>query len=255
MNAALTAMDTSNLPKHIAIIMDGNGRWAERRSLNRIAGHRMGIKRAKEIIRSCREIGISVLTLYAFSTENWNRPQREIRTLMALLKRFLSAEGRSLIKNNIRLNAIGAIDDLPGDVGAVLRQVMEESRHNTGMVLNAALSYSGRQEIIQAIRRMCREAAEGRLDPAQVDEKLLSDYLYTGGLPDPDLLIRTSGEFRISNFLLWQTAYTELYITATLWPDFSKKDLLRAIADYAKRERRFGLTRQQLVKQAMRKTP
>jgi undecaprenyl diphosphate synthase len=248
-------MDTINLPKHIAIIMDGNGRWAEKRSLNRIAGHRMGIKRAKEIIRASREIGIQVLTLYAFSTENWNRPPREIRTLMALLKRFLSAEGRSLIKNNIRLNAIGAIDDLPGDVRDVLRQVMEQSRHNTGMVLNAALSYSGRQEIIQAIRRMCREASEGRLDPARVDETLLSDYLYTAGLPDPDLLIRTSGEYRISNFLLWQTAYTELYITGTLWPDFSKKDLLRAIADYAKRERRFGLTRQQILKQANRNTP
>jgi undecaprenyl diphosphate synthase len=248
-------MDTINLPNHIAIIMDGNGRWAEKRSLNRIAGHRMGIKRAKEIIRASREIGIRVLTLYAFSTENWNRPPREIRTLMALLKRFLSAEGRSLIKNNIRLNAIGAIEDLPGDVRDVLRQVMEQSRHNTGMVLNAALSYSGRQEIIQAIRRMCREASEGRLDPARVDEKLLSDYLYTAGLPDPDLLIRTSGEYRISNFLLWQTAYTELYITGTLWPDFSKKDLLRAITDYAKRERRFGLTRQQILKQADRKTP
>jgi undecaprenyl diphosphate synthase len=248
-------MDTINLPKHIAIIMDGNGRWAEKRSLNRIAGHRMGIKRAKEIIRASREIGIEVLTLYAFSTENWNRPPREIRTLMALLKRFLSAEGRSLIKNNIRLNAIGAIDDLPGDVRDVLRQVMEQSRHNTGMVLNAALSYSGRQEIIQAIRKMCREASEGRLDPARVDETLLSDYLYTAGLPDPDLLIRTSGEYRISNFLLWQTAYTELYITGTLWPDFSKKDLLRAIADYAKRERRFGLTRQQILKQSNRKTP
>ncbi len=248
-------MDTSNLPKHIAIIMDGNGRWAERRSLNRIAGHRMGIRRAKEIIRASREIGIQVLTLYAFSTENWNRPQREISTLMALLKRFLAAEGKSLIKNNIRLNAIGTIEDLPGDVRDVLRQVIEQSRDNSGMVLNAALSYSGRQEIVQAIRMICREAAEGRINPAQVDEKTLSDHLYTAGLPDPDLLIRTSGEYRISNFLLWQTAYTELYITGTLWPDFSKKDLLAAIADYAKRERRFGLTRQQILKQPQEKTP
>jgi len=247
-------MDTSNLPKHIAIIMDGNGRWAEKRSLNRIAGHRMGIKRAKEIIRACRELGIEVLTLYAFSTENWSRPQREISTLMALLKRFLIAEGKALIKNNIRLKTIGAIEDLPGDVQDVLSQVMEQSRHNTGMVLNAALSYSGRHEIIQAIRRLCRGVAEGRIDPGQVDEKMFSDYLYTAGLPDPDLLIRTSGEYRISNFLLWQTAYTELYITSTLWPDFSKKDLLRAIADYSKRERRFGLTRQQILIQADRKT-
>lgn len=247
-------MDTSNLPKHIAIIMDGNGRWAEKRSLNRIAGHRMGIKRAKEIIRASREIGIQVLTLYAFSTENWNRPQREISTLMTLLKRFLAAEGKSLIKNDIRLNTIGAIEDLPGDVQDVLREVMEQSRNNTGMVLNAALSYSGRQEIIQAIRKMCRGVSEGRVDPGRIDEKLFSDYLYTAGLPDPDLLIRTSGEYRISNFLLWQTAYTELYITSTLWPDFSKRDLLRAIDDYGMRERRFGLTRQQLVKQENSRT-
>ena len=242
-------MDTSNLPKHIAIIMDGNGRWAEKRSLNRIAGHRMGIKRAKEIIRACRELGIEVLTLYAFSTENWNRPRREISTLMSLLKRFLSAEGKTLVKNNIRLNAIGSLEDLPGDVRDVLNEVMQQSRHNTGMVLNAALSYSGRNEILQAVKNICRGVSAGSLDPSLIDERLFSDHLYTAGLPDPDLLIRTSGEYRISNFLLWQTAYTELYITGTLWPDFTKKDLHRAIADYGKRERRFGLTRQQIHKQ------
>ena len=242
-------MDTSNLPKHIAIIMDGNGRWAEKRSLNRIAGHRMGIKRAKEIIRACRELGIEVLTLYAFSTENWNRPRREISTLMSLLKRFLSAEGKTLVKNNIRLNAIGSLEDLPGDVRDVLNEVMQLSRHNTGMVLNAALSYSGRNEILQAVKNICRGVSAGIVDPSLIDERLFSDHLYTAGLPDPDLLIRTSGEYRISNFLLWQTAYTELYITGTLWPDFTKKDLHRAIADYGKRERRFGLTRQQIHKQ------
>ena len=242
-------MDTSNLPKHIAIIMDGNGRWAEKRSLNRIAGHRMGIKRAKEIIRACRELGIEVLTLYAFSTENWNRPRREISTLMSLLKRFLSAEGKTLVKNNIRLNAIGSLEDLPGDVRDVLNEVMQLSRHNTGMVLNAALSYSGRNEILQAVKNICRGVSAGSLDPSLIDERLFSDHLYTAGLPDPDLLIRTSGEYRINNFLLWQTAYTELYITGTLWPDFTKKDLHRAIADYGKRERRFGLTRQQIHKQ------
>ena len=242
-------MDTSNVPKHIAIIMDGNGRWAEKRSLNRIAGHRMGIKRAKEIIRACRELGIEVLTLYAFSTENWNRPRREISTLMSLLKRFLSAEGKTLVKNNIRLNAIGSLEDLPGDVRDVLNEVMQLSRHNTGMVLNAALSYSGRNEILQAVKNICRGVSAGSLDPSLIDERLFSDHLYTAGLPDPDLLIRTSGEYRISNFLLWQTAYTELYITGTLWPDFTKKDLHRAIADYGKRERRFGLTRQQIHKQ------
>ena len=242
-------MDTSNLPKHIAIIMDGNGRWAEKRSLNRIAGHRMGIKRAKEIIRACRELGIEVLTLYAFSTENWNRPRREISTLMSLLKRFLSAEGKTLVKNNIRLNAIGSLEDLPGDVRDVLNEVMQLSRHNTGMVLNAALSYSGRNEILQAVKNICRGVSAGSLDPSLIDERLFSDHLYTAGLPDPDLLIRTSGEYRISNFLLWQTAYTELYITSTLWPDFTKKDLQRAIADYGTRERRFGLTRQQIQNQ------
>lgn len=242
-------MDTSNVPKHIAIIMDGNGRWAEKRSLNRIAGHRMGIKRAKEIIRACRELGIEVLTLYAFSTENWNRPRREISTLMSLLKRFLSAEGKTLVKNNIRLNAIGSLEDLPGDVRDVLNEVMQQSRHNTGMVLNAALSYSGRNEILQAVKNICRGVLAGSVDPSLIDERLFSDHLYTAGLPDPDLLIRTSGEYRISNFLLWQTAYTELYITSTLWPDFTKKDLQRAIADYGKRERRFGLTRQQIQKQ------
>jgi len=229
--------------------MDGNGRWAEKRSLNRIAGHRMGIKRAKETIRACRELGIQVLTLYAFSTENWNRPQREIRTLMALLKRFLAAEAKKLISNNIRLNTIGTIEDLPQDVQDILREVMDHSRANTGMVLNAALSYSGRNEIIQAIKKISQEVAAGSIDVAGIDEKLFSDHLYTAGLPDPDLLIRTSGEYRISNFLLWQTAYTELYITSTLWPDFSRKDLLRALADYQKRERRFGLTRQQIQMQ------
>ena len=243
-------MDIDNLPRHIAIIMDGNGRWAEKRSLNRIAGHRMGIKRAKEIIRACSEIGIQVLTLYAFSTENWSRPQKEIRTLMALLKRFLSAEGKELIRNNVRLNTIGTIEDLPNDVQDILREVMENSQANTGLVLNAALSYSGRNEIIQAIKMISQEVAKGSIHAAQIDEKLFSDHLYTAGLPDPDLLIRTSGEYRISNFLLWQTAYTELYITNTLWPDFTKKDLLRALADYEKRERRFGLTRQQIQKQA-----
>jgi len=242
-------MDTSNVPKHIAIIMDGNGRWAEKRSLNRIAGHRMGIKRAKEIIRACRELGIEVLTLYAFSTENWNRPRREISTLMSLLKRFLSAEGKTLVKNNIRLNAIGSLEDLPGDVRDVLNEVIQQTRHNTGMVLNAALSYSGRNEILQAVKNICRGVSAGSVDPSLIDERLFSDHLYTAGLPDPDLLIRTSGEYRISNFLLWQTAYTELYITGTLWPDFTKKDLHRAIADYGKRERRFGLTRQQIHKQ------
>ena len=234
------------LPKHVAIIMDGNGRWAEKRSLNRIAGHQKGIKRVKEVIRASKEIGIEVLTLYAFSTENWNRPQLETSALMALLKRFLIAEGKELITNNIRLNTIGTIEDLPNQVTETLQDVIGKTKDNTGMILNAALSYSGRSEIIRAVKKIASDIKEGTITPQQIDETIFSNYLFTSGLPDPDLLIRTSGEHRISNFLLWQMAYTELYITDTLWPDFTEKDLIRALEDYQKRERRFGLTRQQI---------
>jgi undecaprenyl diphosphate synthase len=227
--------------------MDGNGRWAEKRSLNRIAGHQKGIKRVKEIIRASKKIGIEVLTLYAFSTENWNRPPMETRALMALLKRFLLAEGKELITNNVRLNTIGSIEDLPKEVVVILKDLMAESQDNSGMVLNAALSYSGRSEILRAVKKIATDIKEGKLSPQQIDEALFSNYLYTSALPDPDLLIRTSGEHRISNFLLWQMAYTELYITETLWPDFTEKDLIRALEDYQKRERRFGLTRQQIT--------
>ena len=242
----MTNREKGLLPKHVAIIMDGNGRWAEKRSLNRISGHQKGIKRVKEIIRASKKIGIEVLTLYAFSTENWNRPQLETRALMALLKKFLIAEGKELIANNIRLNTIGSIEDLPKEVVVILRDLMSESQGNSGMVLNAALSYSGRSEIIRAVKKIATDIKNGKLSPQQIDEALFSNYLYTSELPDPDLLIRTSGEHRISNFLLWQMAYTELYITETLWPDFTEKDLIRAVEDYQKRERRFGLTRQQI---------
>ena len=242
------------LPKHIAIIMDGNGRWAEKRSLTRIAGHQRGIKRAIEIIRSCRKLGIEVLTLYAFSTENWNRPQKEIKTLMRLLKRFILSEGDQLVSNNIRLNTIGAVEDLPKEVYEVLKELMNSTKGNDGMVLNAALSYSGRSEIISAIRKIASTIQKGALQPEEIDEAVFSNYLYTAGLPDPDLLIRTSGELRISNFLLWQLAYTELYITDILWPDFTEKELLAAIKDYQKRERRFGLTQQQIKRNLISKT-
>jgi undecaprenyl diphosphate synthase len=234
------------LAKHVAIIMDGNGRWAEKRSLNRIAGHQKGIKRVKEVIRACSQIGIEVLTLYAFSTENWNRPQLETKALMALLRRFLLAEGNELIANNIRLNTIGTIEDLPKEVTALLQDIICKTKDNTGMILNAALSYSGRSEIIRAVKKITSDIKEGKVTPQQIDETLFSNYLFTSELPDPDLLIRTSGEHRISNFLLWQMAYTELYITDTLWPDFTEKDLIRALEDYQKRERRFGRTRQQI---------
>ncbi len=234
------------LPRHIAIIMDGNGRWAEKRSLNRIAGHRTGIKKAKDVIRYCRELGVQVLTLYAFSTENWKRPEREIKALMTLLKRFLRAEGEKLIQNNIRLNTIGNINDLPEDVAEVLNEVMLKTKNNTGMVLNAALSYSGRSEIIQAVKKIAGHVQQGKMTPKQINEEVFSRYLFTSGLPDPDLLIRTSGELRISNFLLWQMAYTEIYVTDVLWPDFTQKDLMDAIKDYQRRERRFGLTQHQI---------
>ncbi len=243
-------INKDKLPRHIAIIMDGNGRWAEKRSLNRIAGHRTGIKKAKEVIRSCRELGIEVLTLYAFSTENWKRPQREIKALMALLKRFLRAEGKELIENNIRLNTIGNIVDLPKDVSQVLQEVMQKTKRNTGMVLNAALSYSGRDEIIRAVKNIIAHVQQGEMTTKQVNEEIFSQYLFTSGLPDPDLLIRTSGELRISNFLLWQMAYTEIYVTDILWPDFNKDNLIDAIADYQKRERRYGLIQQQINTQS-----
>jgi undecaprenyl diphosphate synthase len=242
------------LPKHIAIIMDGNGRWAEKRSLTRIAGHQRGIKRAIEVIRSCRKLGIEVLTLYAFSTENWNRPQKEIKTLMRLLKRFLISEGDQLLSNNIRLKTIGSVEDLPKEVFEILNELMESTKNNDAMVLNAALSYSGRNEIINAIKKVVLNIQKGVLKPDELDEAVFSSYLYTAGLPDPDLLIRTSGELRISNFLLWQLAYTELYITDTLWPDFTEKELLAALKDYQKRERRFGLTQQQIKRNLTSKT-
>lgn len=242
----MTYVNKDRVPKHVAIIMDGNGRWAEKRLLNRIAGHQKGIKRVKEVIRASKEIGIEVLTLYAFSTENWNRPKLETRALMALLKKFLLAEGKELITNNIRLNTIGTIEDLPKEVTALLQEVMCKTKDNTGMILNAALSYSGRSEIIRAVKKIAGDIKEGRISPQQIDETLFSNCLFTSELPDPDLLIRTSGEHRISNFLLWQMAYTELYITDTLWPDFTEKDLIRALEDYQKRERRFGRTRQQI---------
>lgn len=242
----VTQVKKDLLPKHIAIIMDGNGRWAEQRSLNRIAGHQKGIKRAKEMIRSCSQLGIEVLTLYAFSRENWKRPELETKALMRLLKRFLLAEANELISNNIRLNAIGTIEELPHEVTTLLYDLIDKTKDNTGMVLNAALSYSGRSEIIRAVKNIVADAARGTLTTQQIDENLFSSYLFTAAIPDPDLLIRTSGEHRISNFLLWQMAYTELYITDTLWPDFTEKDLIRALEDYQKRERRFGLTRDQI---------
>jgi undecaprenyl diphosphate synthase len=228
--------------------MDGNGRWAKKRSLNRIRGHREGAESVRNIVRACREMGIEVLTLYAFSTENWQRPRPEILALMGLLKSFLRSELGEMMENGIRLNAIGQIERFPDDVLTVLREVMDQTRKNPGMILNLALSYGGRDEIVTAARRIAAEVQAGRLQSDEITEGVFSKYLYTEGMPEPDLLIRTSGEMRISNFLLWQIAYTEICVTDTLWPDFRRDELIQILHDYEKRERRFGVTGDQIKK-------
>ncbi len=233
--------------------MDGNGRWAKKRSLNRIRGHREGAESVRNIVRACREIGIEVLTLYAFSTENWQRPRQEISALMSLLKGFLRSELAEMMENGIRLNTIGQIERFPDHVLTVLRQVMDETRKNSGMILNLALSYGGRDEIVAAARKVVAEVQAGRLQAEEITKEVFSKYLYTEGMPDPDLLIRTSGEMRISNFLLWQIAYTEIYVTDTLWPDFRREELIQILHDYQKRERRFGVTGDQIKKASRRR--
>lgn len=239
-------MDKDRIPAHIAIIMDGNGRWAKQHSLGRVAGHKKGVDAVRNTVTTCREIGVKYLTLYAFSAENWNRPSREVSALMRLLEKFLKLELKTLQKNNIRLAAIGKLHSLPENVLKTLNEVMGLTAGNSAMTLILALSYGGRDEILDAVKKIAGDSAAGKLDAASITKENISDYLYTEGIPDPDLLIRTSGEYRISNFLLWQTAYTEFYFTDVLWPDFRKEDLFRAIADYQKRERRFGLTSDQL---------
>jgi len=239
-------IDKEKLPHHIAIIMDGNGRWAKKKFLNRISGHIKGVNAVREVVTACRELGIKVLTLYAFSIENWKRPTDEVNALMDLLKEYLQKECAEMVQNNIRLNAIGRVEDLPLDVQTILRETMEKTKPCDGMVLNLALSYGGRSEILHAVQGILSDLQKGKIKPEEMTVQRFHEYLWTHGIPDPDLLIRTSGEFRISNFLLWQIAYTELYVTDTLWPDFDRKELLKAIADYQSRERRFGLTSEQL---------
>jgi undecaprenyl diphosphate synthase len=233
-------LDTTKLPAHVAIIMDGNGRWAKKRLLNRINGHEKGSETVRTIVRTCREIGISYLTLYAFSTENWQRPKTEVKALMALLKKFLQSERKEMVENNIRLRVIGQLDRLPAEVREALDQTMAATKEQTGMNLILALSYGGRAEIVRMVREVAEKIKRGTIDPQAVNEGLVSDHLYTRDIPDPDLLIRTSGEMRISNFLLWQIAYTELFVTTTLWPDFSKEELLQILKDFQARVRRFG---------------
>jgi undecaprenyl diphosphate synthase len=226
--------------------MDGNGRWAKKRSLNRIRGHSEGTKSVQDIVRACREVGIQVLTLYAFSTENWNRPQKEVSALMKLLKEFLESELPDMMENGIRLNTIGDMNRFPDHVLKVLRHTMETTRYNQGMLLNLALSYGGRHEIVRAVRRIVADIRKGTLRDEEITEALFPNYLYTHGMPEPDVLIRTSGEMRISNFLLWQIAYSEIFVTETLWPDFRRQELFQIFHDYEKRERRFGLTGDQV---------
>jgi undecaprenyl diphosphate synthase len=236
----LRRIDFSRLPRHVAIIMDGNGRWARQRKLPRVSGHRAGIDSVRDVVESSARLGLEVLTLYAFSVENWKRPRAEVATLMALLKEYLNKELLTLQKNNIVFKAIGRIEELDASVRRELTRAEEATAACSGMLFNVALSYGGRAEIVDACRALARRVREGSLDPAQVDETELARHLYTHGQPDPDLLIRTSGELRISNFLLWQIAYAEIWVTETLWPDFRRAELLQAIVDYQKRRRRYG---------------
>ena len=239
-------IDLKKLPKHIAIIMDGNGRWAEKHMLGRIEGHRQGAKSVRVVVKACREIGIKYLTLYALSVENLLRPADEVKALMNLLVKYLRSELPELHDKDIRLTTIGDIDALQESVKKILREAVQKTAGNSSMVLNIALSYGGRDEIVEAVKRILTDGQQGIIHLQDINKELFSSYLYTSGMPDPDLLIRTSNEYRLSNFLLWQSAYTEFYFTDVLWPDFRKKHLMGAIADFQGRERRFGLTRDQL---------
>jgi undecaprenyl diphosphate synthase len=234
------------IPKHLAIIMDGNGRWAEQRHLPRILGHRKGVETVQSIVDECLNLGISYLTLYAFSSENWGRPQDEVEALMGLLGTFLKKELNQLHKRGIRLMAIGELDRLPKSISKILRDIIRKTADNRRMVLNLALSYGSRNELTRALQKLGKDIAEGRIQADELNEESINEALDTCSIPDPDLLIRTSGEMRISNFLLWQMAYTELYFTEALWPDFSREQLLQALEEYSRRQRRFGLTAAQL---------
>jgi undecaprenyl diphosphate synthase len=229
-----------NLPVHVAIIMDGNGRWAKKRGLPRIAGHRAGVKAVKRVVEAAGELGISILTLFTFSHENWKRPKQEVSAIMKLLYETTKREINELDQNNVKLITTGRIEELSPQRRDILEKAKEQTKNNTGLILNLALNYGGRTEILDAVKQIAQEVKQGKLDINELNEENFAKYLYTNGLPDPDLLIRTSGEKRISNFLLWQTSYTELYITDVLWPNFTAKDFYEAIWDYQNRERRFG---------------
>ncbi|HEY9006938.1 MAG TPA: isoprenyl transferase [Ohtaekwangia sp.] len=239
-------IDLNNLPQHIAVIMDGNGRWAKKKGAMRIFGHRNAVQAVRDVTEGCGELGIKYLTLYAFSTENWNRPKAEVDGLMELLVSTLKQEIGTLMDNRVRLSSIGETSHLPGDCQKNLQWAIDQTKNNSGMILNLALSYSGRWEILKAVNKLAADVKEGKVNPGEINERVFENYLETSGIPDPELLIRTSGELRVSNFLLWQIAYTELFITPTLWPDFRKENLYEAIWSYQQRERRFGKTSEQL---------
>jgi undecaprenyl diphosphate synthase len=232
--------ETENIPQHIAIIMDGNGRWAKKRKLPRIAGHRKGAEVIKSIVESCDKLGVKYLTLYTFSTENWKRPEQEVNFLMQLLSGFLAKEIQHLVDNNIRFTTIGKTEKLPVKAQEVIARAEAKTKKNSGITLILALNYGGRAEILDAVTKVCKEVQNGKINLEQISEKTFSRFLYTSKIPDPDLLIRTSGEMRISNFLLWQLSYSEFYITEKLWPDFDEKELESAISSFQKRKRRFG---------------
>jgi undecaprenyl diphosphate synthase len=248
----MVAFEKERLPRHVAIIMDGNGRWATQRGLTRVAGHRRGKDSVKEVVETARRLGIPYLSLYAFSSENWQRPKDEVSALMRFLRHYLVTEMKRMMRNGIRLLAIGNLRRLPREVQMALRDVVERTKQNTGMTVVLAVSYGGREELTDAMRLIARRVRRGELEPEDVDQSLVASYLGTAGIPDPDLLIRTSGEMRISNFLLWQIAYTEIYVTETLWPDFREREFLDAIGHFQRRERRFGRTGEQTERERLR---
>ncbi len=233
-------LDLSRLPVHVAIIMDGNGRWAQKKLMNRVTGHEKGAETVRMVVKTCRELGVKVLTLYAFSTENWQRPKIEVAALMTLLRKFLENETPEMLKTGIRLRAIGEIDMLPDSVLSPLKESMKKTMDNSGMTLNLALSYGGRAEISRAVKRISQDVKNGLIDSSIVNEDFISGYLDTAGMPDPDLLLRTSGEKRISNFLLWQIAYAEMFFTDTLWPDFTRDEFVDILLEYQRRNRTYG---------------
>jgi len=233
-------LDPGKLPFHVAMIMDGNGRWAKKRLMNRVKGHERGSQTVRSIVTAAREMGIGMLTLYAFSTENWARPRIEVSALMMLLKRFLVSERDELMRRGVRLNILGQQEKLPEDVRQEADTTLEMTRNNKGMVLNLALSYGSRQEIAQGVQVLAQKIKAGLIQPQDITEEMISDHLYTRQMPDPDLIVRTSGEFRLSNFMLWQAAYSELFITQTLWPDFTREEFIEILINFQKRDRRFG---------------